>query len=155
MILVSGIMVLPSCRFLEENGIFHSRSLKQALLWAKQDSARVADSLKSLVIVKNPGKIVQHDTLKNLRSKTLSTESPKHSYHIIIGSFSNSENAKLCQIEYINKGYKTGIIETPGQNGTKIMLVSVISFENNNDAKEYLVSFKRNIDSTAWIYFHK
>lgn len=42
------LLFFPVRRFLRENGffVFGNKTLKEALLWAKQDSIRVADSLK-------------------------------------------------------------------------------------------------------------
>ena len=154
MILITGILSLPSCRYFERWGFFSNRSLKKALLWAKQDSTRVADSLKRIAIFKNSAKVIVQDSLEPDRYKNNSVESIKNKYHIIVGSFTNAENARLREREYFSKGYKPDLISTTGRSGNKIELVSVRSFENFPAANEFLKAFKRDIDSTAWVYSH-
>jgi hypothetical protein len=152
LILISGLLYLPSCRFLEQQGFFRRKSLRDALLWAKQDSARVADSLKRIAVVKNSGEEIILDSLQKNMNEKPSVKRVNSNYHIIVGSFTNAENSRLRARDYFSKGYITDIILTTGRNGNKIELVSVRSFENNDDAKKFLTDFQRDVDSTAWIY---
>jgi hypothetical protein len=152
LILVAGLFFLHSCRYLEERGFLRGRSLKRALLWAKQDSARVADSLKKIQIVIADSGNLQRDTLASVKVKKPVDKVINKRYHIIVGSFSNIENARLRASEYDRKGFKTTILETHNQSGDEISLVSVIAFESRADAKKYLGEFHSDIDSKAWIY---
>lgn len=56
------------------------------MLWAKRDSARVADSLKRIGIVINSGEEIKQDSLDKKIDKRLPTERIKNKYHIIVGS---------------------------------------------------------------------
>jgi len=145
-----------------------SRSLKKAILWAKQDSARVADSLKRIEIVKNSiednhkdstvnkaMEKIHKDSIVKIVERSPSENIVNHRYHIIAGSFSNEENAKIRAREYFSKGYITDIIETSTRNGSKVNMVSVKSFDNLTEANEFLKEFKQEIDSTAWLYTNK
>jgi hypothetical protein len=46
------LLFFPARRFLRQHGylLFDKRTLKEAMLWARQDSIRVADSLKIIKI---------------------------------------------------------------------------------------------------------
>jgi hypothetical protein len=145
-----------------------SRSLKRAILWAKQDSARVADSLKRVAVLNDTLKTEHNDSSskkaveKNLNDSKvkIKVESPSGKvitgkYHIIAGSFSNEENAKIRARRYFSQGYLTDIIEIDGRNGSKVNLVSVKSFDSITEANEFLKKFKQEIDSTAWLYPNK
>jgi hypothetical protein len=122
------------------------------LEWARQDSIRVADSLKKIVVVKKPGEVIIEDSLGTTREKTSFSGTIKSKHYIIVGSFTNYSNAGICARKYFSKGYKTDLIETKNRNGSKTKLVSVRSFENIVDAKKYLNEFHRDIDPAAWIY---
>jgi hypothetical protein len=144
-----------------------SRSLKKAILWAKQDSTRVADSLKRIAVLKNAIEADHIDSSANKAGEKinkdskvkLTVESPSEKitgkYHIIAGSFSNEENAKIRARQYFSQGYITNIIGTADRKGSKVNLVSVRSFDNLTDANDFLKKFKREIDSTAWLYPNK
>jgi hypothetical protein len=149
MVLISGLLAIPSCIYLEDLGLFRRRSLKRALEWAKQDSIRVADSLKRFELVKNSDEVIPGDSLEDKRGKNGFFESIKTKHYIIVGSFTNASNAGLCARKYLSKGFKT---ETIIRNGSNIELVSVRSFENILDAKKYLSEFQHDVDSAAWVY---
>lgn len=149
---MSGFMSLTSCRFLEQQGFFRKKSLKEALLWAKQDSARVADSLKKSGFVIKTGVETLPDSGQQIPIKIFPEKNQLKKYHIIVGSFSSIENAKLRSGEYLSNGYKADLLTTISSSGSKIVLVSVKSFDSSSDANKYLKEFQLIHDSTAWIY---
>lgn len=151
-ILIPGILSIPSCIYLQDLGLFRSRSLKKAMEWAKQDSIRVADSLKRIEVPKKSDEVTLVDSLKSNSDKNRSVESLKNKHHIIVGSFTNYDNAGSCAKKYFRKGYKTDLIKTINRNGSKIEMVSVRSFESIENAKKYLSEFQHDVDSAAWIY---
>lgn len=150
------LLFFPIRRFLRENGffVFGNKTLKEALLWAKQDSIRVADSLKRIEIEPKGVEEIQRDSLV----KSDKEEHPvfagdiKDKYYIIIGSFSNPDNAKLAAGKYRSLGYKTIIISTTNRNGVKAELVSVKIFNNFNEAVIYLREFQSKFNPKAWMY---
>lgn len=149
--LLTGFMFLPSCRFLEQQGLIKRKILKKALLWAEQDSARVADSLKRYgIIIKKQPETKPDSTKQNTVNQFPFGNS--HKYNIIVGSFSNTENARLCSNVYLKKGYKTELMTTMSRSDIKIELVSVRSFINSFEAKKYLKKFQLEIEANAWIY---
>jgi hypothetical protein len=153
------LLFFPVRRFLRQNGIFvfGNKTLKEALLWAHQDSIRVADSLKRIKIEsKVPG-----DKQQNSLVKPDKEESPvlagvsRDTYYIIAGSFTSPENARLAAGKYRSRGYKTSIISMTNRNGIKEELVSIKTFNNLNEAKRYLREFQSKFDPEAWIYSNK
>ena len=158
-IIIILLLFFPARIFLRKNGffVFGNKALKEALLWAHQDSIRVADSLKRIKIESN----LPQDKQQDSTVKSNKEESPalardiRDTYCIIIGTFSNPENARQAAGKYRSRGYKTSIIYITGKNGVKTELVSVKSFYNLNEATRYLREFKIKFDPKAWIYSHK
>jgi hypothetical protein len=153
------LLFFPARRFLRKNGffVFGNKALKEALLWAHQDSIRVADSLKRIKIESKVPEDKQKDTLANpvKADNPSQTADTGDTYYIIAGTFSNPENASLVAEKYRSRGYKTSIISMTNRNGIKTELVSVKSFNNLNEAEEYLKKFKEKSDPAAWIYTKK
>src|ERR1035437_6063471 len=153
------LLFFPARRFLRQNGffLFDKKTLKEALLWARKDSIRVADSLKRIYIESNVPDDKQQDALVKPDKK----ENPvlagdiRDTYYIIAGSFANPENARLAAGKYRSRGYKTSIINMTNRNGIKAELVSVKTFNNYNEAVSYLKEFKSKLDPEAWIYSKK
>jgi hypothetical protein len=158
-IMILLLMFFPALMFLRKYrfSFFENKVRKEALLWAYQDSIRVADSLKRIKIESN----LPQDKQQDSTVKSNKEESPalardiRDTYCIIIGTFSNPENARQAAGKYRSRGYKTSIIYITGKNGVKTELVSVKSFYNLNEATRYLREFKIKFDPKAWIYSHK
>jgi hypothetical protein len=158
-IIIILLLFFPARIFLRKNGffVFGNKALKEALLWAHQDSIRVADTLKRIKIESNLPQDKQQDSTFKLNKE----ESPalagdnRDTYCIIIGTFSNPENARQAAGKYRRRGYKTSIISMTNRNGIKTELVSVKSFNNLNEATRYLKEFQSKFDPKAWLYSHK
>jgi hypothetical protein len=158
-IIIIFLLFFPARRFLRKNGffLFDKKTRNKALLWAHQDSIRVADSLKRIKIESN----LPHDKQQDSIFKLNKEESPalisdiRDTYCIIIGTFSNTENARQAAGKYRRRGYKTSIISKTGKNGVKTELVSVKTFNNLDEATRYLREFKVKFDPGAWIYLRK
>jgi hypothetical protein len=151
-ILISMLLLLSSCGHFRIGGFFGKQSLKKALLWAKEDSTRIADSLKRIQVESKVVSEIRQDSSTKPLKETISLKNPGKEYYIIVGSFSSSENAKVRARQYFSKGYKTEIIIGKGNKGANVELVSVRSFENISEAKLFLKDFQRDIDPTAWLY---
>jgi hypothetical protein len=153
------LLFFPARRFLRQNGffLFDKKTLKEALLWARKDSVRVADSLKRIKIKSSVAVDKQQDSSARFDKE----EDPvfagdiRDTYYIIAGSFTNPENARLAAGKYRSRGYKTSIISMTNRNGMKAELVSVNTFNNFNAAARYLREFQIKFDSKAWIYSKK
>jgi SPOR domain len=159
LIIIILLLFFPARRFLRQHGyfLFDKKTLKAAMLWARQDSIRVADSLKRIKTESNIPADKQKDTMdKPVKEENpLQTAETDGTYFIIAGSFSNIENARLAVKKFMGRGYKAGIISIPGKNGVMAELVYVKTFTTANEASMFLEEFKSKIDSEAWIYSHK
>jgi hypothetical protein len=152
------LLFFPARRFLRQNGffLFDKKTLNEALLWARKDSIRVADSLKRIYIESNVPDDKQQDSfVKSDKENPVLAGDIRDTYYIIAGSFANHENARLAAGKYRSRGYKTSIINTTNRNGIKAELVSVKTFNNYNEAVRYLKEFKSKLDPEAWIYSKK
>jgi hypothetical protein len=153
------LLFFPARRFLRQHGyfLFDKKTLKEGMLWARQDSIRIADSLKRIKIESDAPKDKQPDPKVKIKREESSVPAGdiRDTYCIIIGTFYNPENASLAAGKYSSRGYKTSIISITNRNGIKTELVSVKSFNNLNDATRYLREFKIKFDPSAWIYSHK
>ncbi|MGD0756235.1 MAG: SPOR domain-containing protein [Bacteroidales bacterium] len=158
-IIIILLLFFPIRRFLREKGffVFGNKTIKEALLWAHQDSIRVADSLKRIKIkTKAVEEMLQDSLVKSDKEKHPEfARDIRVTYYIIVGSFTNPENAKLTAGKYHRLGYKTSIINMTNRNGIKTELVSVNIFNNLNEATRYLREFKIKFDPEAWIFSKK
>ena len=136
--------------------LFENKALKMAsTYWENQDGIHVSDTLKKVVPFTKAAEVTDSDSIIKFEDIKVNSGDPGHLYNIIIGSFVNSENANFAAKQYQSYGYKTSIIRTTNHNGNKIELVSVKSFNNFNNAVEYLREFKSKVKSDAWIYPNK
>lgn len=154
-ILISILLILSSCRNIRENGLFGRRSLKKALLWAQQDSIRVADSLKSTLNVRGLAEEALQDSIVLTEEEMLSGEGVRNQYYIIIGAFAKPENAKQVAVQFRSQGYQTSIIRRTNNYGNNLDMVSVKTFINYEEALSYINEFRSKVDSSAWLYQHK
>ena len=152
------LMFFPALMFLRKNGFvfFEKKVRKEELLMTQQNKIRVADSLKKTKIESNLMKNKQQDSLViSDKDNPLFAAYTGDTYYIIAASFTNPENARLAAGKYRSLGYKTSIISTTNRNGIKTEYVSVKTFNNLNEAAEFLKEFKAKSDTAAWIYTKK
>ena len=154
-ILIATFLIFPSCRNVREDGLFVRRSLKKAYLWAQQDSMRIADSLKSNLLVSEYAEEALEDSIVLTEEKMLTGEGIGNQYHIIIGTFAEPENAKLVAAQFRSQGYQTSIINRTNRYGINLDMVSVKTFNNYEEASRYKNKFRREVDSSAWLYHNK
>jgi hypothetical protein len=171
-VLLSALVCLPSCRYFRERGLFTGRSLKKAIEQAREDSVRHANAVRKIepeerVPEKTAEKVVVPRTEdKKEKAQAGDQEKKKESaeariskaggkYYIIVGSFSQQENARVRQREYLSRDFKTGLLENISKNGKKVILVYVRTFNESNEALRFLKDFQKNEDSTAWLYSAK
>ena len=168
-IVVTLLLSWQSCDYIGQKLHFGKYSLKEAIEWAKADSARVADSLKKIVTDRKVIGKTLPDSMKKVLSqkkafeKTLTdslmsiddNNSPRGAspgFYIITGSFANHANALNETGKYSGQGFKTTILTAYGDDGTRLELVSVKTFSDYNEAREFLKGFKGIYDPGAWIY---
>ena len=150
------LLFFHALMFIRKNGFSFSENKvrNEEILSKKPDKIQAPDSLKRTENeTKVVGEIQQDSLVKYDKDENhLFAGNIRGTYHIIVGSFTNTENAKLAARKYRNLGYKTNFISMAGRNGIKTELVSVNTLNNFEEAVRYLSEFNRKFDSTAWIY---
>jgi len=151
-ILGISLIVLLLFFVLFRRGVFENKALKMAKYWDQQGRLRTADSVKRAVKVTKVYKENDPDPEVKLEDKELPGEDSVNIYYIIVGSFANSENAKIAAKQYKNDGYSTSIISTTDRKGNKTELVTVKAFGNHDEATSYLRDLQKEENASAWIY---
>jgi cell division septation protein DedD len=171
--LVSLVFSLPSCNYIKQKLHLGKYSPQEATEQAGHDSLRVADSLKRVAAEKEvSGKRIPDSVKKVLDEKkdfnTTMTDSlmsivaaDPHErdsgthYYIIIGSFSNHENAKEASDEFSKKGYKPAILTKTNKDKASLELVSIKTFTDYNQAVSFVKVLKAKSVPDAYIYTGK
>lgn len=150
-IVIMLLVLSPSCKWLREKGFLKKRAVPTAVLQAKQDSIRVADSIRKaqdrLLALEN----TKLDSIRQADQQRKEWES-KYKYNIIIGSFITPEYARNFSAEFASKGYKTRLLKLEG---TQFEMVSAEAHENFRKAVERLKQFQDTVAYDAWMYIIK
>lgn len=116
---------------------------------ARQDSIRVADSIKhmndSLLVIEN----ARLDSLRMADERQMELESR---YNIIVGSFITPEYAEACAENYRNRGYDVQIIQ---KENSRFSLVSAESHESVRRAIARVNQFQDTVEIDSWIYVRR
>ncbi|TAL63892.1 MAG: hypothetical protein EPN88_11700 [Bacteroidetes bacterium] len=138
---------LPSCKYFKSN----KKEIAAAMLRAKQDSIRIADSIRTvqerLMAIEN----ARLDSVRKADEEKLAWES-KFKYNIIVGSFITPEYAKGLTEVYRNKGYEPRILK---MEGSRFELVSAEVHDSFRKAVARLKEFQDTIEADAWMYIKK
>jgi hypothetical protein len=150
-ILIMLLMMLPSCKYFKGWGLFGKKADRTAVLQARQDSTRVADSLKK---VKGELQVIDNERLVVAKKaeEERKAQEPKYRYNIIVGSFETPENAKIFADLYRQKGYDPKIIK---MEGSKFELVSAEAHDSFRKAAARVREFQESIELDAWLYIKK
>lgn len=144
------LVTTPSCNWLKKKGIIGKKARLEAEMRARQDSIRVADSIRKvqerLLAIEN----ARLDSLKNAEQQRLDWES-QNRYNIIIGSFITPEYARSFSDEFASLGYKTKIIRLEG---TQFEMVSAEAHDNFSRAVARLKQYQDTVAYDAWLYIY-
>jgi hypothetical protein len=150
-VLLVLLVVLPSCKYFRGGGLFGKKADIMALWQARQDSTRVADSIRKvqdrLIALEN----AKLDSVRQADQERLAWGS-KYKYNIIVGSFITPEYAKGLSEVYRKQGYDTRIIK---MEGSRFELVSAEAHESFRKAVARLKEFQDTIAIDAWMYIKK
>jgi hypothetical protein len=140
----------PSCKYFK-GGRFGSKSDTMALWQVRQDSIRIADSIRkvqnNLLSIEN----AKLDSVRKIDAERLARES-KYKYNIIVGSFITPEYARNLADSYKQQGYAANIIK---MKNTRFELVSAEAHENFGKAVARLKQFQDTTIIDAWMYINK
>ena len=149
LILVLLLLGLPGCKYFKGNKLFGKKKAhERELLLARQDSIRVADSLKK---IQDRLDAIEKARLDSIRvAEEQRALELKNKYNIIVGSFITPEYSRNYAETFRQKGYDaTKIIK---MKGGRFDLVSAESYESFRKAAERLRYFQENVEIGAWLY---
>jgi len=146
-------VLASSCRFIEEKGWFGKSDTEDeelAVLQARQDSIRVADSIQAEKEKMMAAEKARVDSIRAAEQAQREWQE-RFKYHIIVGSFLTPEYADDFRDYYQSMGYDAKIIEGP-QN--RFNLVSAEVHDKLNEAVKRLVQYQDTVNFEAWIYIN-
>jgi hypothetical protein len=145
-ILAVLLLSLPSCKYFKEKKLFNKKDDVMAEWLAKQDSVRVADSIRQ---VQEQLLALEAARLDSIRVAEEAREALATQYNIIVGSFVTTEYAIAWAEEFRSRGYDAKIIRPEN---TRFELVSAESHPNPGRAVTRLEQFRDTVLIDAWIY---
>jgi len=145
-LLVLLLAFTPSCKYFKGKKLFGKKDRVMAEWQAKQDSIRVADSIRK---VQDQLLAIENARLDSIRITNEQELVQASRYNIIVGSFITPEYARDWAEEYRTRGYDTKIIK---MEGTRFELVSAESHESIRRAINRLNQFQDTVQVDAWIY---
>jgi hypothetical protein len=148
-LLIVLLIALPSCKYFKGWKLFGRRADTTAVWQAKQDSIRVADSIR---LIKDRLLAIENAKLDSIRRAEEELRALSSKFNIIVGSFVTPEYAKAWAEEYRNRGYDAKIIK---MEGGRFELVSAEACESVGKAYSRLEKFRDTVQVDAWIYNKK
>lgn len=150
-LIIMTLVPLSSCRWLKEKRIFGRKADTMAIWQARQDSIRVADSLRA---------VQEKIALENqrLEQERLAAEQKlewerKYKYNIIVGSFITPEYARRLLMEFQSKGYSDARL-IPLEN-TSFEMVAVEAHDRISTAIKRVEQFRDTVAFDSWIYIFR
>ncbi len=143
------ILLTSSCKFIEEKGWFGKSKADTMAVWqARQDSIRVADSIRAEIEHMKAVEQARLDSVQAAGQAQLEREA-RFRYHIVVGSFLTPEYAEDFKSYYQSMGYNAKIIDGPKN---RFRLVSAEVHENLNEAIKRLVQYQDTVNFESWLY---
>lgn len=148
LILVLMLVALPGCKFFKGKKLFGKKVDTMVVWQARQDSIRVADSIKK---VEEHLRAVEEARLDSIRRVEEQKEwDRRHKYNIIVGSFITPQYARDYAEKFRNDGYSD--VRIIPMTGGRFELVSAEAHENLGTAITRLQHYQANVEYGAWIY---
>lgn len=149
LVLILSLIVMPSCKYFKSWGLFGKKDRALAEMIARQDSIRLADSLRNAQDHLMALEKARQDSLRKADEERLAQE---NKYNIIIGSFLTPEYAQGLLTEYNNQGHNAQIIRMTGSN---FELVAAESYNSFSKALERLNAFQDTVQIDSWMYIRE
>lgn len=151
-ILLTFLMLTSSCKFIKEKGWFGKSKADTMAVWlAKQDSIRIADSIKAEEARMKAIQQARLDSIQAAQEAQREWEQ-RFKYHIIVGSFLTPEFAEDYREYYLSMGYNAQIIPGPEN---RFNLVSAEVHDNLSQAFKRLYQYQDTVNFEAWLYINK
>ncbi len=147
--LIFLLAFMPSCKYFKGKKLFGKKDKALAVMLARQDSIRVADSIKR---VQEQLLAIETARLDSIRIAEEARAALASKYNIVVGSFITPEYAKAWSDEYRSRGYNPEIIK---MENSRFELVTAESHESLRKAVSRLDRFQDTVQVDAWIYKKK
>jgi hypothetical protein len=149
LILIALVVLAPSCKFIKKMRLFGGKSDTLMVWQARQDSIRVADSIRSVqaALLASEQARLESERVAEEQAMLLRTK-----YNIIVGSFITPEYARALEADYRQHGYDARIIKAEG---SSFEFVAAESHANLKTAIERLAMFQDTVVIDAWIFIRK
>lgn len=148
-LLIIVLLSFTSCKFFREKGWFGKKKPDPvAIMQARQDSIRVADSIRAEIEMMKRIEQARIDSVMLAEQERLDYES-RFRYNIIVGSFLTMEFAEDHMKLYRSMGYDARIIP---DSRNRFNLVSAEVHETMKKAYSRLVQFQDTVEFEAWLY---
>ena len=144
-VIVLLLVLLPSCQ--QMSGMFNKKKKQAeyaAVLKAKQDSIRVADSLKQAQAALLALEQARQDSIRFAEEARTASK-----YHMIVGSFYTPEYARNWAEIFRQRNYNVQVLK---MRGSTFELVSAEAFSSLRSAYNRLQYYQENVMPDAWIY---
>jgi len=145
------LVTLPSCKYFKGKRLFGKKADTMAAWQAKQQSIRVADSLKQIQERLKAKEEARLDSIRRADEERKAWDL-KYKYNIIVGSFITPQYAQDYSVEFKSKGYNARIIQ---MKDSKFQLVSAEAHESFRKAVARLAEFQDTVEVDAWMYVFK
>jgi len=142
------LVLAPSCKWIKEKGWFGKKADTMVVWLVRQDSIRIADSVKKAQEALFAREQALLDSLKMVEDQKKEWDN-RFRYNIIVGSFITPEYARNWQAEFISRGYDARILKLEG---TSFEIVSAEAHENFSQAVQRLRRFQDTVIFDAWMY---
>ena len=143
------MVVLPSCKYFKGRGLFGKKADITVVWKARQDSIRVADSIRKdqdrLMAIEN----IKIDSSRKAEEARLAMDSK---FNIIVGSFITPQYAKDMAAVYIKQGYDAQVIKMAD---SRFELVAAESHKSFSKAVKRLNAFQDTVQIDSWMYIKK
>ncbi len=145
------LIVFPSCKYFKGKKLFGKKADTMTVWQAKQDSIRVADSLRKIQERLEAIQTARLDSIRRAEEELKAWEL-KNKYNIIVGSFITPEYASGHAETYRSRGYNARIIKMAS---SRFELVSAEAHESFRKAVARLAEFQDTVEGEAWMYIIK
>jgi hypothetical protein len=139
-----------SCKYFKGKKLFGHKADTMVVWQARQDSLRIADSIK---VVRERLQAIENSRFDSIRAvEEKAAWEKKNRFSIIVGSFITHDYAQKLADAYQQKGFETHIIKI---GNSRFELVSAESLDNYRKAISRLKYFQENEEVDSWIYEKK
>jgi hypothetical protein len=149
-ILIVVLVTLPSCKYFKGKKLFGKKKDIMTEYLAKQDSIRVADSIRTVQARLMALENARLDSVRIVEERIALEK--KFRYNLIVGSFITPEYARALAEVYRQRGYDPNIIKAEG---SRFEFVVAEAHESFRKAVARLQQFQDTVELDAWMYIRK